>query len=376
MNKKIPELLIIIVLFVSPLTRTMWSGLVLIPIILIAFFLAYPFRVQKIFSLILALIGGGVFSSFFLATYPANSIAIYTATLAVCLAIAVQAIIQQKKNKLIFTIMLLGCFTLYSQWGILQFIVQHDVGMSVIGESILHQNIHGVASFYIGSEKFIRAYGPFSHANIFGGVLLLGIILLYKYQITFKNTFFTQGILFILTLGILVSFSRTALAGLMGIGLFFAYKHKNKLHLLVPILLTAALFIPLISYRSVDSHSTSTSERLIGLGWFENMISIETSIRGLGLGNYPQALMNHLEINAIQHTTWNIAPIHSVPLVLFSELGIIVCTLLIIACIRFRIIQKRLIFIVLIPALLLDHYFVTQLAPFLFLIVSANLVVQ
>ncbi len=382
MYKKILPLLIFSGLFFSPLlhisienssaTRTTWSGLILIMIALIAFFSSHHFRVQPKLLLLSAVIAA---SSFFLATYSAQPLSILLLLLITLICIGMEAILRaDHATKVIFACLLLGCFSLYAQWGIAQFIVQHDLGMRVIGESRIGANISGVASFYIGSEKFIRAYGPFGHSNSFAGALLLGVIILYKHRDKLRNSLFFQGLLFILSLGIVVSFSRTALAGLGGLLLLFTY--RRKWHLCAPLIITCLLFIPLLTIRSLDTHGAAGHERLLGIHWFTQMLSMPSVIGGFGIGNYTTALTNYLYSNQIIHNPWDVAPVHSVPLFLFAELGIIAFSFLLFFSMRFIVIRKAWILIVLLPALLLDHYFATDFSSIILLITTARIVVQ
>ncbi|MDA1169422.1 MAG: O-antigen ligase family protein [bacterium] len=382
---KLPGLLILIALFVSPLlhnslensfqTRRMWSWCLLISIAIIAFFATNPFRVQRISLRIVALVSTIIISSFILAIYPANTLAFYFLTLLLFLALAFKIITQNNiKKKLIITVMLLGFCAIYAQWGIAQFVIQHDLGMSKLGESILNQNTPGVASFYIQSEKYIRAYGPFAHANSFGGVLLVGIVVLYTKLSKLRSRLFVQSIFFILSLGIIASFSRTALIGLAGIVLFFVF--KKKISLLLPVVILSLVFTSLLFYRSVDSRGVAVHDRLQGFEWYTGIMSFNVTMHGVGIGNYTSALKTYVIDNRISYDTWDIAPIHSVPLLLLAELGIILFIPLVYFLATYLHAHKLWIFIVLVPALILDHYFVTQLAPSLFFIISAYLVVQ
>lgn len=385
MNKKIPELLIIFALFVSPLvhssiensffTRRMWSWCLLISIAIIVFFSTYPFRVQKILSYSIATCGTLIISSFLLATYPVNALGIYVVALVLCVALALHIIVQNNQKYIArFTVLVLACITLYAQWGIAQFIVQHDIGMHKLGESVLHQNTPGVASFYIGSDKFIRAYGPFSHANSFGGVLLIGVILLYKLTDRLHNRLFTNSVFFLLSLGIVVSFSRTALIGLVILSAL--YVHKKRDILLLPTLCVLLLFGSLIAYRSFDSQGVAAHDRLVGFSWFWQSTSAEQLVRGTGIGNYTSSLTAYLQRKAIDHNSWDRAPIHSVPLLLIAELGLLICLPIFILLTKYVYQNKLWLLAVLLPALILDHYFATQMSPAIFLITSAQLVVQ
>ena len=74
-------------------------------------------------------------------------------------------------------LVILAVLVLQAQWGIGQFILQRDLGLYLIGESRLSVSVDGVAKFALGDDKLIRAYGPFEHANILAGSLVIGLML-------------------------------------------------------------------------------------------------------------------------------------------------------------------------------------------------------
>lgn len=352
----------------------MWYWCIATSIVIIAFFWTSKFRVQGIFTPF-SLVGCAIiFSSLLFAIHPVQPLTLFHVVLVFLLSLTYVAIITSSdKNRLLFSVIFLGFCSLYAQWGIAQFVIQHDLGLVKIGESTLNHNTSGVASFYIGSQKYIRSYGPFSHANSFAGVLLLGIIILYKIRDNLQSNIFTQSILFVLSLGVLTSFSRTALIGLGS--LLALYVFKKKLALVAPILIACALVSGLLFHRSTDTKDMATHDRLMGLSWYLDIMDSKLLIRGVGLGNYTHVLAAYVGKNNITHDPWDIAPIHSVPLLLLAELGIIVFGALCIITMQVTYLKKYLLYIALVPGIVFDHYFATQLAPVIFLIISTQLVV-
>ena len=352
----------------------MWYWWAASSIAIIVYFWTYHFRAQKIFAKFFIVSCAILFSSFLFAIYPVQPLALFQVALVFLLSLAIiLSIKKSNKNRLVYGIFFIGFCALYAQWGIAQFVIQHDLGLVKIGESVINQNTPGVASFYIASEKHIRAYGPFGHANSFAGVLLLGIIVLYRLRENLQSKLFTQSIFFLLSLGIATSFSRTALLGLGFIGALYAFKRKAAI--LAPVVITCVLFSGLLFHRSTDIRDMAAHDRLMGLSWYADMIDNKTIVRGIGLGNYTTVLANYLLNNNIKHNPWDIAPIHSVPLLLLAELGIIICVALCILVIRPGFTKKYWIYIALMPTLVFDHYAATQLAPAIFLIISTKLVV-
>ena len=69
---------------------------------------------------------------------------------------------------------------------ILQFILQHSIGLFWLKESLISPNIAGVAKIVVSGERIIRAYGLFPHPNVLGGFLLLSIIITFWYRHLFR----------------------------------------------------------------------------------------------------------------------------------------------------------------------------------------------
>jgi hypothetical protein len=71
--------------------------------------------------------------------------------------------------------------------GIFQFILQHSLGLFWLKESLISQDLPGVAKIIINGHKYIRSYGLFPHPNILGGFLLFSIILSLLYKKLFRH---------------------------------------------------------------------------------------------------------------------------------------------------------------------------------------------
>lgn len=63
--------------------------------------------------------------------------------------------------------------------GVGQFILQHDVGLRWIGETLLRTDMRGVAVFYDGAgQKILRAYGSLPHPNVLAAYTMTALWLL------------------------------------------------------------------------------------------------------------------------------------------------------------------------------------------------------
>ena len=267
---------------------------------------------------------------------------------------------------------------LFSMWGIAQFSLQQDLGLYQLGETHLSADRSAIAKFSLslagdGTQKVVRAYGPFSHANTYGGILALGFAtslqLLRVYQ---KKLLLPLS--FILLLGIVVSFSRSAwLAAFISLLIFTFIKPAHLTRKITRVMLaifvtTLLLFTPLIAYRMSDTEDRAASERLASAHRATHLLSL----KGIGVGSYEKTLRSYMDSQDIAYNPWEVAPAHSAPLLFAVEWGIVLTVLLSIslAIPAFRIFQYRAWhwLLPLIPLLALDHYFATQLPPLLFLL--------
>lgn len=348
--------------------------LVSIGVMVVLFFFLYHSRVHVFLKRCIPLLVVFLLSAFSMGIFPLNSHALFYWIIAIFFGALVWEMRTQRIiSRSVLAATLVGCIGIYSQWGIAQFIVQHDLGLHSIDESRLAPGIAGVASFTIGTEKRIRAYGPFPHPNNLGGAVVLGAILLCTMRPTSKQ--YAASIALTLALGGILSFSRAALVALGIVFLIFLLQ-SNYRAMLVCIFIPLAVFIPLFIGRSIDPHGVALEDRVQGVEWFRELLTPTALIRGYGIGNYEPILEMHLVERAIPHNSWDIAPIHSAPLLVFIELGGILFGVLAVMVGLFFFQYRSWILVTLVPPLVLDHYFVTSLGSLLSLITCVILVVQ
>lgn len=286
--------------------------------------------------------------------------------------------------------MTLGILVWHAQWGIAQFVAQHDLGLSYLGESRLSADAVGVAKFSLGDNKLIRAYGPYSHSNSLAGSLVIGLVLLLFLPL-FTKEGWPEGpewslvictLVFTLMLGILVSFSRSAyisvvlLALLTGLRNGWIYFRK----IIVIGVITVVVFAPLLYARFTDTRDQAISERASGLQWYIGVMRELPFWRGLGPGNYKTALCDYLDGNHLLFESWHVAPVHNAFLLFTAEWGIATTALLICLGIWLTtrtptLTRSRLLFIVIpmLPLALTDHYLITQTAPLVWAMLSVTL---
>jgi len=221
--------------------------------------------------------------------------------------------------------------------GVGQFLMQADFAFKWLGLSAHPAWQAGtsiVASDSIG--RWLRAYGPFAHPNVFGGYLVVVIGLLQIYDLRFKILKNNKNILFIfyslLLISLFFTFSRSAWLVVFIFLLVHLFFNKNNLkfkilnlRFLIPRFVLALIlvisFFPLLHTRFSNesiSEVRSTTERVSGYkeAW---KIFKENPVFGVGAGNYTVAEYN-LNPNL---QAWEIQPVHNVGVLFVVEFGII-----------------------------------------------------
>lgn len=216
---------------------------------------------------------------------------------------------------------------------VLQFLKQSDLGLRILGESLLSPNLTGIASFYnFYGEKIIRAYGTTPHPNIVAAYLFLSVFALYFvwfYKKVRYEYFFWIGYALLL-FAFFFTFARVAVF-LLGVnfvirGCLLVFRFKGKfwrgkaLKVVwvtgLIILAFAALYWPEAASRitisgqdeAVQLRMFYNSESLKSLNWF-----------GVGTGNFVNWFMAE-DPNLPRHLY---QPVHNVYLLIFSETGIL-----------------------------------------------------
>lgn len=214
---------------------------------------------------------------------------------------------------------------------IVQFLNQSDVGLRIIGESIIDSNMTGVASFYNKTgEKIIRAYGSTPHPNVLAGYLFLsvfGFYFLWIYKRVSKIYVFVYALIL---LAFFFTFARVAVFLLFVNFLirvilvrFGGFKKEYWKKKLIPLFLTTfivVLFFSLFYWpEAVSRIKISPREEAVQLRIFYNKESLSSlNWFGVGSGDFVNWLMvrnPNLPRNLYQ-------PTHNLYLLIFSETGI------------------------------------------------------
>lgn len=231
--------------------------------------------------------------------------------------------------------------TIQAGIALIQFHVQHSLGLGFLGEYIAPLGTSGLATIETGAGKIIRAYGTFPHPNILGAFLVFGLILglflvshppVPNGYVRAGGTKVTKTLvllgIFLIILGIFVTFSRLAwLSALLVLLSFMAYYwHKKQQSSAIVILLVAfvscatifGLFHQTLKARVSDASTASVDDRALFNGFGIELIK-QNPWLGVGVGNYVPALQK-LKPDL---KTWQYQPPHNIFLFVGAELGVL-----------------------------------------------------
>lgn len=268
--------------------------------------------------------------------------------------------------------------------GIWQFLSQSTFASTALGLS-MHRAAEAGTSIIstILDGRWLRAYGSFPHPNMLGGYLVIAIIItdiiFHKHAQTKSYRLSTIGYQFISLLqltALFFTFSRSAwlAAAIWMIGSSIKYHvactTKYLLSFIIYrlslIIILTTIFSPLVFTRF--SYSTTNETRSLGeraVGYNESLRIIKQHpLLGVGAGNYT-AVLNKQNPSL---PGYFYQPVHNVPLLFLSELGIIGLILLSLAIyflISYLLSQKTTLIaqsvpyiglISLLPLIIFDHY--------------------
>lgn len=230
----------------------------------------------------------------------------------------------------------------------LQFELQHSLGLKYLGESVIAPTILGVAKFEIGPLKLIRAYGTFPHPNILGAFLILSLacgtwLLINRHQ---ENSFFSKLFhllgLGVILLGIILTFSRAALVTGFIFFTLTAFLNKERVFrfylvickkIRVPIIFQQALGILVFFGMSFGLYHFLGPRLCIANCQGDSMFNLravyfqtaETIIEkvpltGIGLGNFTLLESNFSEFYL---APWEKQPVHNIFFLGAGEIGLI-----------------------------------------------------
>lgn len=217
-----------------------------------------------------------------------------------------------------------------SIFGIIQVFTGGFPASTVLGMSARDATELGESVWMMGGERWLRAYGSFSHPNVFGGYLAVGIVTagylaMEAVKKERKTAFIVAGILFVVTL--FLTQSQSAWIGLFLAALvaLIAYKVKpvdraRKLVIPVAFLIIGGVFSVMLFGGSLlpALERVSSEERIEQYQEYPAVIKDHWML-GVGAGAYSAALEEENE----GKSWWSYQPIHNVPLLILAEIGVL-----------------------------------------------------
>lgn len=271
---------------------------------------------------------------------------------------------------------------LYSSFiAIWQFIKQSSLGgfWQYFGERNFYVSTPGISKADIFGRLYLRPYATFPHPNVLAGFLslLLPLLTIFSGNIkSKKQKLFILALFIVLTIALLLSFSRVAIVvGLLGFtGSLFLLKKQNKFlntplnYLLITLIFLLIVFGELIGgrfYNLLVGTEDTLVQRYELIKASLSMFLINP-VFGIGLNNFIKFLPSTsnflLNNNLLQ-------PVHNTYLLILSETGIVglVFFMLLLYSVYKKIQQTSstqksvfsVIFYQLLILLFFDHYFYT-----------------
>ena len=219
----------------------------------------------------------------------------------------------------------LGGMVFQALIGIFQYSMQGSLGLRFLGEAIIGPDVPGVAKLDLAGEKIVRAYGTFTHPNVFGGALVFALAFaFYKYK---SKLTYLLPIVAILALALLFTFSRSAFLALLALFLVFISASERKVSFKEVFLFGSMLlfFLVLFNLEStfwqrfvLGGDLQAAVERFDYLAISKKMLF--ESPWGVGLGNFTLDMQNY---TVAKLSPWLYQPVHNVFLLIINEIGVV-----------------------------------------------------
>jgi len=222
---------------------------------------------------------------------------------------------------------------LQAAWGVMQYMVNHSLGLPWLGESVLNPQVSGVPVVIADGIRQLRAHGTLPHANMLGGVLVAAVpALIYWYATLSRSQLrrWLAAIIILVAMAVGLSFARGAWM-VLGVSLItmivsgWGWGNRRQANIALGALLffvvtlaTQYQFV-LNRFNLSDSlEERSVNERIEGAAMWERVAGAN-AVRGVGIGNYAVALQT---VDGTQPVWWY-QPVHNIYLLVTGELGIV-----------------------------------------------------
>jgi len=241
------------------------------------------------------------------------------------------------KDRLIEILVLSGFFQ--AVIAILQYTTQGALGLRIFGESPITPGGLGVASFYVGSHVYLRAYGTFPHPNILATFLMLAIFgfyyLYFNNKLRPKLMVYAIVIYGVMLYGLLITYSRTVIVlmvfAMVAFLIVLVWQNRGikilqnkRLYTLAALSIVAVmLFLRLNFHQVVTRALISSSDEAVSLRIFYDKVAGQTTGHypwlGVGIGAFVPKLMQTLS----HIPTYYYQPVHNIYLLISAETGVL-----------------------------------------------------
>lgn len=272
--------------------------------------------------------------------------------------------LKSKKSKRIIFAAIVATLVFQSLVGILQFLTQKELlGYWFLGETNLSR-FANISKITIGGREIIAAYGTTPHPNILAGYLAILTPLLWlaakqigknknatNYKLVAAGTSIISLIAIILTFSVSGLLTLASSSLVLMVGQSRVTKIYQRICLIMLLLSALAQPIAGLLLEKTNFKSPSISRRL-ELAQASIWMWLSKPITGVGLGKFTANLENFTQVRELARF---IQPVHHVGLLWLSEVGLIGLAL-------FWKAKKYLSLSIAaaLPALILDHYWLTQ----------------
>lgn len=284
--------------------------------------------------------------------------------------------LRKKEAKLWFT---MGA-GLQACLGLLQFFLQQTFESVILGMPLHITYEPGTSVIVNEAGRWLRAYGALSHPNIFGGYMVMAIVICTSSYRHFNNAIrkYIPGIFILLVAGLFVSFSRSAWIAFAIYMLYQLYLWRKKKQQIakywiftsiIVMVLLLVVYLPIVQTRILggSAHEVASTQERIGSVEEALLLFKNHFLLGTGAGNYTAASY----ILDPGKNGWEYQPVHNIDLLLLVELGVVGLSFCLLAIYYFvdlwlflvgkrRIWVPLLLILILTPLALFDHYLWTS----------------
>ena len=233
---------------------------------------------------------------------------------------------------------------------ILQYAFQHDLGLRLLGESVLNVHGQGVAVVAANAHSYLRAYGTFPHPNVLAVWLMLGIWALWIWRPKWH-----LYVLPMLLVALFLTFSRTAIAIWLIASAMMWFKHRATSKSIIIVTLATGMLFALIFWPQVYSrlHISGSDEAVEVRVFYNHLAQKNILLLGHGIGQFVPNLVKQFPL----HAASTYQPAHNVYLLVLYEMGI--AGLLVLLWFLALIVRRRPLILAFLVLALFDHYFWT-----------------